>query len=308
MGRVGEDENTRSKPFQPIGMIGLGLLGSALAERMLHAGYEIHGYDLSAKRMAEHVARGGRAIESIAEVASRQTIVLCLPDSHIVELVIQQLQPTLQPGSLLIDATTGDPEATVALAQRLSTQRISYVDATIGGSSQQVRAGTAIVISGGTANDFTAAKTILDTWGKAVFHLGPAGSGARMKLVLNLALGLQRAVLAEALALAQACEIDQAVALQILKTSPAYATCMDTKGPKMLAGDFTPQARLAQHAKDVGLIRALAARCGADVPLSCVHEEILQRAIALGWGDADNSAVLCAYLRRQRDEANPPNS
>jgi 3-hydroxyisobutyrate dehydrogenase-like beta-hydroxyacid dehydrogenase len=119
-----------------------------------------------------------------------------------------------------------------------------------------------------------------------------------MKLVLNLALGLQRAVLAEALNLAAACEIKPATALQILRASPAYATCMDTKGPKMLAGDFAPQARLAQHHKDVLLIQTLAARCGANAPLTRTHEEILQRAIALGWGDADNSAVLCAYQNR----------
>jgi 3-hydroxyisobutyrate dehydrogenase-like beta-hydroxyacid dehydrogenase len=66
----------------------------------------------------------------------------------------------------------------------------------------------------------------------------------------------------------------------------------------MLAGDFTPQARLAQHHKDVLLIQALAARAGVNLPISNVHEEILQRAIALGWGDADNSAILCAYQNR----------
>src|SRR5690349_14196289 len=100
---LAEHQNNRTTPRQPIGMIGLGLLGSALAERMLRAGYEIHGYDLSAERLAEHIARGGRAVESIAEVAARQTIVLCLPVSNIVEQVIQQLRPTISPGTLLID-------------------------------------------------------------------------------------------------------------------------------------------------------------------------------------------------------------
>ncbi len=298
--RVSEEvfKDTRMQRPQPIGMIGLGLLGSALAERMLTVGYDVVGYDLAAKRVAEHVARGGRAADSLDQIAMQRTIVLCLPDSSVVGQVVEQLLPGLSAETLLIDATTGDPEATTSLAKRLAVQNIGYIDATVGGSSQQVRDGTAIVMAGGDRAHITAASDLLDSWGKQWFHVGPVGSGARMKLVLNLAIGLQRAVLAEALSLAQACQIEPATALQILRASPAYATCMDTKGPKMLAGDFTPQARLAQHHKDVGLIRALAARHGADVPLTNAHEEILQRAIALGWGEADNSAVLCAYLNR----------
>ncbi len=285
-------------PARPIGMIGLGLLGAAIAERMLQAGYPILGFDLSAQRTQEHVARGGLLADSVVQITSHSTIVLCLPDSKIVSQVAEELLPFLQPNSLLIDATTGDPEHTVALAKRLRERSIAYIDATIGGSSQQVREGTAIVMAGGDPAPISQAKDLLDSWGKQWFHVGPPGSGARMKLVLNLALGLQRAVLAEALAFAQACEIDPAAALQILRASPAYSICMDTKGQKMLAGDFTPQARLAQHYKDVLLIQALATRAGVKLPLSTTHEEILQRAIALGWGDADNSAILCPYQNR----------
>lgn len=285
-------------PARPIGMIGLGLLGSALAERMFSAGFAVCGLDLSAQRRAGHAAHGGSVADSLRDVAGYTTIVLCLPDSNVVGKVVDELLPHLAAGTLLIDATTGDPEQTAALAKRLATQQIGYVDATVGGSSQQVREGSAIVMAGGETAHIFRAKEVVDTWGKQWFHAGPAGSGARMKLVLNLALGLQRAVLAEALALAQACAIEPGMALQILRASPAYAVCMDTKGPKMLAGDFTPQARLAQHHKDVRLIQVLAARAGARIPLTDVHEEILQQAIALGWGDADNSAVLCAYHNR----------
>ena len=285
---------------QPIGMIGLGLLGSALAERMMGAGISVCGFDLSSERMSEHTARGGSVAVSLAEIAAHSTIVLCLPDSAIVHAVVNQLLRHCADNTLLIDATTGDPDETVTLALRLSQANIGYIDATVGGSSQQVREGAAIVMAGGEHPLIEQAEDILDSWGKEWFHVGLAGSGARMKLVLNLALGLQRAVLAEALNLAAACEIDPAAALQILRVSPAYATCMDTKGPKMLAGDFTPQARLAQHHKDVLLIQTLAANAGANVALTSTHEEILQRAIALGWGDADNSAILCAYQNRPR--------
>jgi 3-hydroxyisobutyrate dehydrogenase-like beta-hydroxyacid dehydrogenase len=83
--------------------------------------------------------------------------------------------------------------------------------------------------------------------------------------------------------------------LEVLKATAAYSRAMDTKGPKMVARDFSPQARLSQHLKDVRLIRELATRVGSITPLSDVHQELLQRAVALGLGDADNSAVLGVY-------------
>jgi 3-hydroxyisobutyrate dehydrogenase-like beta-hydroxyacid dehydrogenase len=288
----------QTEPPQRIGMIGLGLLGAALAERMRQAGYALAGFDLSAVRLAEFENCGGQTA-TIEQLAGEPVIVLCLPDSNVVRTVIDELKPALPAGALIIDATTGDPAVTTAIASELWHRQIGYVDATVGGSSQQVRDGQAIVMAGGERTDVQRAAEIIATWGQQWFHLGPAGSGARMKLVLNLALGLQRAVLAEALSLAEKNGIDPAAALEIMKASPAYAKCMDTKGPKMLARDFAPQARLAQHYKDVQLIQQLATQAGASVPLTDVHEEILQRAIALGWGDADNSAILCAYQNRE---------
>jgi 3-hydroxyisobutyrate dehydrogenase-like beta-hydroxyacid dehydrogenase len=209
---------------------------------------------------------------------------------------VDDLAGALSAGTLVIDATTGDPEATVALAARLAQQEIGYVDATIAGSSEQARQGDAVVLCGGTDDDYGRAEGVLGTWSERRFHVGPAGSGARMKLVVNLVLGLNRAVLAEGLSLAGACGIDPASALAVLKSTPAYSIVMDTKGAKMVAGEYEPpQARLAQHAKDVRLIRELARRQGGMTPLSDVHEELLRRAIERGYGERDNSAVMEAY-------------
>jgi 3-hydroxyisobutyrate dehydrogenase-like beta-hydroxyacid dehydrogenase len=88
--------------------------------------------------------------------------------------------------------------------------------------------------------------------------------------------------------------------LNVLKATPAFSAVMDTKGPKMVARDFAPQARLSQHLKDVRLIRELAGRVGASTPLSDVHQELLLRGVALGLGDADNSAVLGVYSSSAR--------
>lgn len=113
-----------------------------------------------------------------------------------------------------------------------------------------------------------------------------------MKLVTNLVLGLNRAALAEGLAFAEAVGLDAASALSVLRDSMAYSRIMDTKGPKMVARDFAPEARLSQHLKDVRLIREAAARVGQALPLSDEHLRLLELAESLGLGGLDNSAIF----------------
>ena len=113
-----------------------------------------------------------------------------------------------------------------------------------------------------------------------------------MKLVTNLVLGLNRAVLAEGLVFAKAAGLTMEEAFEVLINSPAYSRTMDAKGPKMVQGEFTPQARLSQHIKDVRLMLEEAARGGTSLPFSAVHLELLEQAEAAGLGELDNSAII----------------
>lgn len=285
----------------PIGLIGVGLLGTALAERMLAAGLPILGYDREPSCGKRLHSLGGRFAAEVGGVATEcDQMVFCLPDSQVVTGLVDELGDRLTAGKLIIDATTGNPDATQALAERLAARGIGYIDATVAGSSEQMRRGEAVVIIGGADDDVRHAGPVLMSWSDRRFHVGKVGSGARLKLVVNLVLGLNRAVLAEGLALARACGIDSATALDVLKATPAYSTVMDTKGQKMIAREFSPQARLAQHLKDVRLIRELARRHDALTPLSDVHEALLQTAVELGYADADNSAVIEAFRHPDR--------
>jgi 3-hydroxyisobutyrate dehydrogenase-like beta-hydroxyacid dehydrogenase len=119
-----------------------------------------------------------------------------------------------------------------------------------------------------------------------------------MKLALNLVLGLNRAVLAEGLTFAEALGLNPETALEVLRAGPAWSRVMETKGGKMLRRDFTPEARLSQHLKDVRLILAAGERGGAPLPLSSLHREILERAEAEGLGAEDNSAVIEIWRRK----------
>lgn len=286
--------------MKTVGLIGLGLVGAAVARRWIAQGWNIVGYDVNAERRSEFQTLGGELADTAMDVARRcRTVVLSLPDSQIVASVVTEFEAELQAGDLVIDMTTGSPEDTLALAERLEQRGAVLVDATIVGSSQQIADGAAVVLAGGPSDAVTTSAPLLRGFAERVFSVGPVGSGARMKLVVNLVLGLNRAVLAEGLALARAAGFDPALALEVLRQSPAASAVMTTKGPKMVSGDFTPQARLAQHAKDVDLILELGRRHDASLPLSSVHRELLGQAIAAGWGLLDNSAIAKVFERRE---------
>ena len=279
-----------------IGLIGLGLLGSAMAERLLASGFHITGFDPVAEKRQELQRLGGLAVDSPGEVWPACTrVLLSLPNSSIAAQVLTEAARHMRPGTLVIDTTTGDPDEVAAFGPQLETLGMAYLDATVGGSSKQARASDVITMVGGRREHFDACGDIFATFSRQSFHVGPWGSGARMKLVTNLVLGLNRLVLAEALGFAEASGLNPATALQVLKSSSSYSRVMDIKGRKMLERDYAPEARLSQHLKDVRLIIANGERRQARLPLSALHLMILEEMENRGLGEADNSVVREAF-------------
>jgi 3-hydroxyisobutyrate dehydrogenase-like beta-hydroxyacid dehydrogenase len=277
-------------------MIGLGLLGSSLAQRLLDHDYPVLGYDVEAERRREHEARGGAVAESPPAVAEQcSTILLSLPNSAISRQVVSAMATSLQPGTRVIDTTTGAPEDAVSIAASLAGRDVVYLDATVAGSSDQARRGDILLLVGGDELSFQACEELFAQLARQIFYCGPAGSGAKMKLVVNLVLGLNRAVLAEGLAFARCTGIDPARALEVLKAGPTYSKVMDTKGAKMVSGEFTLEARLAQHLKDVQLILASGEVSDAKLPFSTLHARLLTDLAERGLGAADNSAIIRAF-------------
>lgn len=279
-----------------VGLIGLGLLGTALAERLMQAGCSVWGFDLSAQAMHQFSQLGGQPVAAVRDVpTAAQQIILCLPNSDVVEDVLVKIIPHLHAGTIIIDTTTGDPGRTRLTAGNLLSAGIELVDASVLGSSDVTRRGEAVLLVGASQAGMAGSQSVLETISDAVYHIGPVGSGQQMKLVANLVLGLNRAVLAEGLHFAGALGLDLSVVLDVLKSGAAYSRVMDAKGHRMIDQDFVPQARLSQHLKDVNLILDLAENAGTQLPLSEVHRLLLKRVEAAGDGDLDNSAVIRAW-------------
>jgi 3-hydroxyisobutyrate dehydrogenase-like beta-hydroxyacid dehydrogenase len=280
----------------PVGLIGLGLMGIALAERLRSGGLDVWGYDIDPGR--EDLLRqiGGRPVASAREVASGcGRIFLSLPESDVVAAVLADVDASLVTGRIVIDTSTGDPERAAATGRQLAERGVDYLDATISGSSQQVREVQVVVLAGGDAAAFDRCQDLFRLFARRWFHLGSCGSGSQMKLVTNLVLGLNRAALAEGLWLGKALGLEPQTVLTVLRESMAYSRIMDTKGEKMIRGDFEPQARLSQHCKDVRLMLQTAAHAGTDLPLTQAHARLLELAEAAGYGARDNSAIIRAF-------------
>jgi 3-hydroxyisobutyrate dehydrogenase-like beta-hydroxyacid dehydrogenase len=195
----------RDVPSDRLGFIGLGLLGAALAERALAGGLEVMGYDVDESRRLNLRALGGRPLGSAGAVAECcRRLFFVLPDDRVSRDVLNEIGPALVPGTILLDATTGDADATAALGQSLAERGVTYLDATVSGSSVQARAGEALLLVGGPREAFDECRELFGLIAGRAIHTGVRGSGAKMKLVTNLVLGLNRAALAEGLVLARA--------------------------------------------------------------------------------------------------------
>ncbi len=292
---------------ETIGLVGIGLVGTALAENLVRAGFEVVGFARREASRARLSRLGGRVVSSAREVAaSAARVILSLPDSDAVDRVVLGVNGLLSAPTglrVILDTTTGDPERCEGLAARLRERGIQLLDAPISGSSEQIRRRLGVFLVGGDPAAYESCRDLLRILSEKHYYLGKSGAGSRAKLASNLILGLNRLVLAEGLVFAERLGIELAPFLDLLKTTPAYSAAMDAKGQKMLRGDFTPESRIAQHHKDLRIILEFARRLGQELPLARLHKEILERAMARGDADLDTSAVIRELRRMRRPDS-----
>ena len=294
-------------PAAPVGLVGLGLVGNALAQRLTTAGFEVMGYDIREEARAafqvahKRVAASPRAIGAVCPV-----VVLAVFDTAGAIDAIEGPGGLASGGAVraVIDCSTGIPEALEALAERLRARHIDLVEAPLSGSSHQIATGDATLLLGGDGAAIEALAPWLSALSSKRIHVGGAGAGARAKLATNLVLGLNRAALAEGMVLAESMGIAPARFLELVLATPARSDAALAKGAMMVAEDFAPQSRIRQHLKDVDLMLDNGRRSGQRLPLSETHAALMRAAVAAGDGELDNAAIL-RQLRRERTPPTP---
>jgi 3-hydroxyisobutyrate dehydrogenase-like beta-hydroxyacid dehydrogenase len=280
-----------------VGLVGLGLVGRALAHRLSSAGCTPIGFDRRAPACAEFAQGGGRVAASLPELGTHcEHVVLAVFDTAGVLEVVEGLlgSTTLR---AVIDCSTGDPDALQALAARLADRGIDFIEAPLSGSSQQIQQGSATMLLGGEPAVLQRHGALLEAMSPQRIVVGGPGMGARAKLATNLVLGLNRAALAEGMVFAERIGIAPDAFLKLVLATPARSDAALAKGERMVRGDFEPQSRIHQHLKDVNLMLEQAAAARQRLPLSEVHAALMRAAVAAGDGELDNAAIIL-QLRR----------
>jgi 3-hydroxyisobutyrate dehydrogenase len=289
-------------PQTPVGLIGVGLMGEVYAQRLIAAGFGVIGFDIDAARMKRLVQIGGRA-GSLAEIARQcNPIVIAVFSTDQVEDVVEHTLVPEGSGKIVICTSTCDPDRIAALGARVARD-IRFLEAPVSGTSAQVRQGDGVGLIGGDAEIAQIAAPALDALFPRRFHIGKIGDGGRAKLAINLILGLNRLALAEGLVFASRLGLDAAAFLQVARASAAASQVMDTKGPKMVAGDFAPEGRVRQTLKDAHLMMDQARKLGQELPLLEIHAAVLEACVRHGESEKDNSIVIEEIRRRAQNKA-----
>jgi 3-hydroxyisobutyrate dehydrogenase-like beta-hydroxyacid dehydrogenase len=289
-------------PETPVGLIGVGLMGEVYAQRLIAVGFGIVGFDVDAARAKRLVQIGGRA-GSPAEIARQcDPIVIAVFSTDQVENVVEAMLAPAGSGKIMICTSTCDPDRIAALGARVG-HAVRFLEAPVSGTSAQVRQGDGVGLIGGDVETAQIAAPVLDALFPKRFHIGKIGDGGRAKLAINLILGLNRLALAEGLVFASRLGLDVAAFLQVARASAAASQVMDTKGPKMVAGDFAPEGRVRQTLKDSHLMIDQAGKLGQELPLLEVHAAVLEACVRHGEGEQDNSIVIKEIRRRKHAKA-----
>ena len=286
----------------PVAIVGLGLMGEVYAKRLLDAGIPVVGFDIDPARRARLNEIGGRAVNSIAELAApaRCIIVAVFSTDQVADVIENHLLPALGDGSGKIVAvmSTCDPDQVAALAARVIPRGIRYLDVPVSGTSDQVRRGDGVALIGGDNSIAGEVTDVFDALFARRFHVGKIGDGGRAKLAVNLILGLNRLALAEGLVFAERLGLDPAAFLDVARGSASYSQVMETKGPKMVSGNFSPEGRAKQTLKDVHLMLDQAAGVGQKLAMLEVHAAVLESCVRAGEADLDNSVIIEEVRRR----------
>jgi 3-hydroxyisobutyrate dehydrogenase len=284
-----------------VGLVGLGLMGQALTHRLVGAGFGVLGYDIDAGKRTALAGVGARAAGSLAEVAAAGApILLAVFNTDQVEDVVENaLAPALEgSGRIIVSTSTCDPDRLASLGVRVAPRGLRLIEAPVSGSSAQVRDGQGVGLIGGDADAAESIKGVLDAVFPLRFHMGEIGNGGRAKLATNLILGLNRLALAEGLVFAERLGLDPQAFLEVARKAACYSQVMDTKGPKMVRGDFSPQGWVHQSLKDFDLILDQAQAHGLKLPLAALNREVLEACIRNGESELDNSVVIREIRRR----------
>jgi len=278
-----------------LGFVGIGYMGRPIAQRLLEAGFKLTAYDRDRSKAEDLIRYGGTVAENVSELSTGcDTVLSCLPTDEAVLSIYggpDGVFANAHRGSLVIDMSTVYPETSQQLSRLGSECGVDVLDVTISGSTPAAERGLLTLFGGGDQTRFVAAESIFRAIARNYFYLGPNGSGATMKLVVNALLGIGMQAIAEAVALGEKAGLDRHRLLEVLSYTAVVAPAHLGKLQRAMNGDYSPQFPLRLMNKDFGLIFNLAASLGVRMPAAAAAFEVNARQSVLG-AEQDFSAVI----------------
>jgi 3-hydroxyisobutyrate dehydrogenase len=283
-------------PQTRVALIGLGLMGSGMARRLLGAGFPLTVYNRNPERASALAAEGAQVAASPREAAARADVVLSMvaddAASRTVWLGEHGALAGAARGSVLVESSTLTVGWIEELAREAAARGCELLDAPVTGSKLHAASGELCFLVGGSAAALDTARPALAAMSRAIVHLGATGRGALLKLINNFMAGVQAASLAEALALIESSGLDRAKALEVLTTGAPGSPLVKTLSGRMTARDYTPNFMLRLMAKDLTYALGEGRRHGVSLSTVVSALELMKQAIDAGHGDQDFSALV----------------
>ncbi|WP_327705562.1 2-hydroxy-3-oxopropionate reductase [Streptomyces decoyicus] len=279
-----------------IAWIGLGIMGSPMAENLIKAGYTVTGYTLEADKLERLAAAGGTAATSVAEaVTDADVIITMVPASPHVEALAYGPDGILahaRRGALLIDMSSITPQTSIDLAKAAADNGIRVLDAPVSGGEAGAVEAVLSIMAGGEQADFDAARPILEALGKTIVLCGPHGAGQTVKAANQLIVAVNIQACAEAVVFLEKSGVDLTAALDVLNGGLAGSTVLTRKKDNFKNRDFRPGFRIDLHHKDMGIVTDAARTVGAALPVGTLVASLVASLRAQGDGGLDHSALL----------------
>ncbi len=284
---------------KPVGIVGVGLLGSAVAGVLIHAGFQVVGCDVAPEQIAALAKQGGRPAGSPKEVATLASVVFTvLPTLASVEEAIAGSAGVLEGAgadTTILQMSTISPSLAIRLEAATRARGAAFLDTPVSGTSSMVARRDCVVTVGGDRAAFERCLPVLDALAKRVFHVGSCGMGSYLKLVTNLIMGLNGMVLAEGLTLARGAGLDPGQTLEILRHGAAASKILDVRGPLMTEGRFDPLMKIDLFLKDIRLMLEAGQELHVPLPLTGMMQQLYTAALAGGRAKEDLSGIIRLY-------------
>ena len=280
-----------------VGLIGLGAMGSGMAQSLRRAGYAVHVYDLRREAAQAFAAEGGVACTSPAELAGAcQVVISVVVNAAQTEAVLfgeAGCAAHMQPGSVFVMCSTVDPNWSVALEARLEAMGLHYLDAPISGGAAKAASGQMTMMTAGRAEAYALADPFLNAMAAKVYRLGDrAGNGSKVKIINQLLAGVHIAAAAEAMALGLREGVDAEALYEVITHSAGNSWMFENRMAHVLAADYTPLSAVDIFVKDLGLVLDMARASKFPLPMSSTAHQMFMQASSAGFAKEDDSAVI----------------